>query len=84
MAAPALDKTQPTAAYVPPEERKKTIWTSFLSFIWDNDTHLKSPEERKLLFKLDCVMLPCLCLGELAIPPLAAPWPSAKIDRGRR
>jgi hypothetical protein len=41
----------------------KTLWTGFLSFIWDSDSHLKSPEERRLLFKLDCAMLSCLCLG---------------------
>ena len=46
----------------PPQ--KKTPWTAFLSFIWDSDSHLKSPEERRLLFKLDCAMLSCLCLGE--------------------
>lgn len=44
-------------------QKKKTLWTGFLSFIWDSDSHLKSPEERRLLFKLDCAMLSCLCLG---------------------
>jgi ACS family pantothenate transporter-like MFS transporter len=45
------------------DKPKRTLWTGFLSFIWDSDSHLKSPEERRLLFKLDCAMLPCLCLG---------------------
>ncbi|WRT66832.1 uncharacterized protein IL334_003795 [Kwoniella shivajii] len=38
-------------------------WLRFRSFIWDSDTHLKSPEERRLLWKLDTAMLTCLCLG---------------------
>jgi len=46
-----------------PEPRKKTLWTGFLSFIWDTDTYLKSPEERHFLFKLDLAMLTCLSLG---------------------
>jgi hypothetical protein len=56
--------TPPTAEKVIPEERKKTLWTGFLSFVWDSDTHLKSKEERRLLYKLDCAMLTCLCLGD--------------------
>ncbi|EMR66286.1 putative pantothenate transporter liz1 protein [Eutypa lata UCREL1] len=36
---------------------------SFRSFIWDTDTHLKSPEERKLLRKLDWSILTIGCLG---------------------
>lgn len=36
---------------------------SFRSFIWDNDTHLKSEEERKLLCKLDFSILTIACLG---------------------
>lgn len=36
---------------------------SFRSFIWDTDTHLKSPEERKLLLKLDWSILSIGCLG---------------------
>lgn len=43
---------------------KKTVWQAFRSFIWDSDTHLKSAAERRMLFKLDLAMLPCLCLGE--------------------
>ena len=56
--------TPPTAEKVIPEEHKKTLWTGFLSFIWDSDSYLKSKEERRLLYKLDCAMLTCLCLGE--------------------
>lgn len=36
---------------------------SFRSFIWDTDTHLKSPEERRLLLKLDTAILSIGCLG---------------------
>ncbi|KAJ6060700.1 hypothetical protein N7444_002554 [Penicillium canescens] len=36
---------------------------SFRSFIWDTDTHLKSPEERRLLLKLDAAILSIGCLG---------------------
>ncbi|KAF7540299.1 hypothetical protein G7054_g1484 [Neopestalotiopsis clavispora] len=36
---------------------------SFRSFIWDTDTHLKSPEERKLLRKLDWSILTIGCFG---------------------
>ncbi|KAJ9157315.1 Major facilitator superfamily [Pleurostoma richardsiae] len=36
---------------------------SFRSFIWDTDTHLKSPEERRLLLKLDWAVLTVGCLG---------------------
>ncbi|WWC72959.1 uncharacterized protein I206_106923 [Kwoniella pini CBS 10737] len=39
------------------------IWLAIRSFIWDTDTYLKSPEERRLLLKLDLCILPCLCLG---------------------
>ncbi|KAJ5185441.1 hypothetical protein N7491_006691 [Penicillium cf. griseofulvum] len=36
---------------------------SFRSFIWDTDTHLKSPEEKRLLLKLDATILSIGCLG---------------------
>lgn len=36
---------------------------NFRSFIWDTDTHLKSPEERKLLRKLDWSILTIGCVG---------------------
>ncbi|KAH8700251.1 pantothenate transporter liz1 [Talaromyces proteolyticus] len=41
----------------------KSVWTSFRSFIWDTDSHLKSPEERKLVRKLDFALLTIGCLG---------------------
>jgi ACS family pantothenate transporter-like MFS transporter len=36
---------------------------SFRSFIWDTDTHLKTPEEQRLLLKLDISILSIGCLG---------------------
>ncbi|PLB48448.1 MFS general substrate transporter [Aspergillus steynii IBT 23096] len=41
--------------------RKSGRW--FRSFIWDTDSHLKSPEERWLLRKLDIALLTTGCLG---------------------
>lgn len=51
MASPAPD--------APPPPPKK----SFRSFIWDTDTHLKSPAERRLLRKLDLSILGVGCVG---------------------
>lgn len=44
-------------------QEKKTPSRSFRSFIWDTDTHLKMPEERRLLRKLDWSILTIGCLG---------------------
>ncbi|CAI7671057.1 unnamed protein product [Penicillium bialowiezense] len=41
----------------------KTPKRSFRSFIWDTDSHLKSPEEKRLLLKLDAAILSIGCLG---------------------
>lgn len=43
---------------------------SFRSFIWDTDTHLKSPEEQRLLLKLDVSILTIGCLGKLQLGSL--------------
>ncbi|ODN74907.1 hypothetical protein L198_08215 [Cryptococcus wingfieldii CBS 7118] len=61
-AIPVVNTVPPRAESVK-RKNKPTILQSFRSFIWDSDTHLKSPQERRLLFKLDCCILPCLCLG---------------------
>ncbi|KAM5354956.1 hypothetical protein ACJ41O_001602 [Fusarium nematophilum] len=45
------------------ESEKEAPKRSFRSFIWDTDTHLKTPEERKLLRKLDWSILTIGCLG---------------------
>lgn len=47
----------------PQQQDKKSPRRSFRSFIWDTDTHLKSPEERRLLRKLDWSILTIGCLG---------------------
>lgn len=39
----------------------------FLYHLWDNDQHLKSPEERKLVRKLDFGILICATLGWVRI-----------------
>nr|GAT49036.1 pantothenate transporter Liz1 [Mycena chlorophos] len=40
-----------------------SLWTRFKSYIWDSDGHLKTPEERAFLRKLDCGILFISCLG---------------------
>ncbi|RXK37937.1 hypothetical protein M231_04826 [Tremella mesenterica] len=42
---------------------KKGLWQKFVSFIWDADFYDKSDAERRLVFKLDCFLLPALTLG---------------------
>lgn len=46
-----------------PQEKREPPPRSFRSFIWDTDTHLKTPEERRLLRKLDWSILTIGCLG---------------------
>ena len=48
-----------TGDVVPPAKQRR----SFRSFIWDIDTHLKDPEEQRLLLKLDAAILSIGCLG---------------------
>ncbi|KAJ7727185.1 pantothenate transporter liz1 [Mycena olivaceomarginata] len=45
------------------------FWTKFKSYIWDSDAHLKSPEERALIRKLDFGILIVACLGCLSQIP---------------
>ncbi|KAJ4476658.1 pantothenate transporter liz1 [Lentinula aciculospora] len=47
----------------PEQTSQLTFWQKFESYIWDSDTHLKSPFERKLLRKLDFGILVIGCLG---------------------
>ncbi|KAJ6596018.1 pantothenate transporter liz1 [Mycena sp. CBHHK59/15] len=42
------------------------FWTKFRSYIWDSDVHLKSPEERALVRKLDFGILVYLDQSNLA------------------
>ncbi|KAL4879345.1 major facilitator superfamily domain-containing protein [Aspergillus karnatakaensis] len=53
--SPSTSSPTPTAENAP----RRT----FRSFIWDTDTHLKSPEEKALLLKLDIALLTTGCLG---------------------
>ncbi|KAI5478252.1 hypothetical protein MNV49_005317 [Pseudohyphozyma bogoriensis] len=60
--APPHDETDlapppPPVAHVRPK--------TFRDFIWDSDTHLKSPEERKLIWKMDILILIPICLSWL-------------------
>ncbi|WOO78298.1 Pantothenate transporter liz1 [Vanrija pseudolonga] len=48
-----------------PPSRAATRKERFVSFIWDSDYYTKSEAERWLVFKLDCVILPVVCLGWL-------------------
>lgn len=45
------------------EPRNASFWTKFVSHIWDSDQHLKSPQERALVRKLDFGILICATLG---------------------
>lgn len=56
--------TEPVlTSYEPPEHPEyhaKLSWGKKLLYhLWDNDQHLKSPEERKLVRKLDAGILTC-------------------------
>lgn len=54
-----INPSNDTGDVVPPTKQKR----SFRSFIWDTDTHLKTPEEQRLLLKLDVAILSIGCLG---------------------
>ncbi|KAI5475110.1 hypothetical protein MNV49_001935 [Pseudohyphozyma bogoriensis] len=43
-----------SVAPAPAPERKRS---GFISYIWDTDYYLKSPEERRLVQKLDIMIL---------------------------
>ncbi|KAF2171780.1 hypothetical protein M409DRAFT_18013 [Zasmidium cellare ATCC 36951] len=45
------------------EPQNVSFWTKLVSHIWDSDQHLKSPEERALVRKLDFGILICATLG---------------------
>lgn len=53
-----LESSDPTVAVPSTKQRR-----SFRSFIWDTDSHLKTPEEQRLLLKLDAAILSIGCLG---------------------
>ena len=54
-----INLSDDTGDVVSPIQQKR----SFRSFIWDTDTHLKTPEEQRLLLKLDATILSIGCLG---------------------
>ena len=54
-----INLSDDTGDVVSPIQQKR----SFRSFIWDTDTHLKTPEEQRLLLKLDAAILSIGCLG---------------------
>ncbi|KAL1641091.1 hypothetical protein SLS58_006364 [Diplodia intermedia] len=56
---PSSTPTTPPHPQQPAAPTKKT----FRSFIWDTDTHLKTPAERALLLKLDWTILSIGCVG---------------------
>ncbi|KAL4911423.1 hypothetical protein BDW74DRAFT_184772 [Aspergillus multicolor] len=56
-------KTTPLAPLSPANNVPPAPRRTFRSFIWDTDTHLKTPEERRLLLKLDISILSIGCLG---------------------
>ncbi|KAI5480296.1 hypothetical protein MNV49_001255 [Pseudohyphozyma bogoriensis] len=47
----------------PPPPMAHTRPRKFMDFIWDADTHLKSAAEKKLLFKIDMLILIPICLS---------------------
>ncbi|KAL4811330.1 major facilitator superfamily domain-containing protein [Aspergillus unguis] len=58
------EQKEPDAKTIPTSGSNEDIpRRSFRSFIWDTDTHLKTPAERRLLLKLDISILSIGCLG---------------------
>ncbi|KAF7327336.1 Pantothenate transporter Liz1 [Mycena kentingensis (nom. inval.)] len=55
-----LAMTEPDA---PGPAVKLSFWNRLRSFVWDSDAHLKTPEERALVRKLDFGILVVSCLG---------------------
>jgi ACS family pantothenate transporter-like MFS transporter len=45
------------------EQPPVSFWTKFVNHVWDSDQHLKSPQERALVRKLDFGILICATLG---------------------
>ncbi|KAH8673398.1 pantothenate transporter liz1 [Xylariales sp. PMI_506] len=58
---PVGTNTVGEAEYVPPENIP--LWKKFVYHLWDADQHLKSPQERALVRKLDFGILICATLG---------------------
>lgn len=54
--APVLDTHMPA-------EREVSLGQKILYSLWDSDQHLKSPQERAFVRKLDFAILTCATLG---------------------
>lgn len=50
------------------QEKPLSMGRRILYHLWDNDQHLKTPEERKLVRKLDFGILICATLGWVCQP----------------
>lgn len=71
MAPPPVTVSE-TAEDVPADVVQKEPKKKWVSYIWD--TFDKSPEERKLLFKLDSAILTFASLGKLWVRHRSCPW----------
>lgn len=69
MAHPSADEAavDPSVSHVRTEGKRKWV-----SYIWD--TFDKSPEERRLIFKLDCAILTFASLGKI-------PWYTVLLNK---
>lgn len=47
--------------HVEPKAPTVTRWQRFVTTVWDADFYIKSPEERLLVHKLDCMILTVIC-----------------------
>lgn len=64
-----VSETEPDVAADVAQKNPKKKW---VSYIWD--TFDKSPEERRLLFKLDAAILTFASLGKLWVIHGCVPW----------
>lgn len=63
MAVSAKTATASATATSPAPSHDEPPKKTLRSYIWDTDSHLKSPEERRLLLKLDVAILTISCFG---------------------
>lgn len=62
------------------EHHKVSLGKKILYHLWDSDQHLKSPQERALVRKLDFGILICATLGWVSDPCAFMSWPDLLID----
>jgi hypothetical protein len=53
---PAIDNPDHVQA-----KQAATRWQRFVTTVWDSDYYVKSPQERRLVHKLDCMILTVVC-----------------------